>query len=55
MGNKPDPVKNIVMEEKPKITNENPHEEKNKDPISEIRSEMPVKEDQNGPRNNQSL
>ncbi len=48
MGSKPNPAKDLFMDEKPKTTNEEPLESTSKDPMSEIRSEMPSKEQQNG-------
>lgn len=48
MGRKPDPAKDLVMEEKPKTTNEETQEGTSNDPIAAIRSEMPSKEQQNG-------
>ncbi len=48
MGSKPNPTKDFVMEEKPKTTNEETQEGTRNDPVAEIRSEMPSKEQQNG-------
>ncbi|HZH62169.1 MAG TPA: Glu/Leu/Phe/Val dehydrogenase [Metabacillus sp.] len=48
MGSKPNPVKDLIMEEKPKTTNEEPHEGTSNDSIAAIKSEMPSKEQQNG-------
>jgi glutamate dehydrogenase len=45
---KPDPAKDINMEEKPKVTNEEPHNRVKNEPAAEVKNEMPVKEEKNG-------
>jgi len=48
MVGKPNPAKELIMEEKPKTTNVEPHEGTSNDSIAAIKSEMPSKEQQNG-------